>query len=61
VVIDGAAAIVSVIARVPEALVLSVARNVTLAVTAAVGVPVIVPFADKVRPAGNVPEARDQV
>ena len=39
----------------------SVARTVTRALTAAVGVPEIVPPAPRVSPAGNVPAATDQV
>ena len=39
----------------------SVTVTVKLAVPVAVGVPLITPVPDNVRPAGNVPELRDQV
>ena len=40
---------------------LSVTRTVKLDVTPAVGVPLITPVVDNVRPVGNVPDVVDQV
>jgi len=56
-----AALIVTEKSFVDEALSLPATRTVKLEVPAAVGVPLRTPAADKLRPAGGVPEVTDQL
>lgn len=56
-----AASIVTSKIRVDEALSLPATRTVKLEVPVAVGVPLRTPSADKLRPAGSVPEETDQL
>jgi hypothetical protein len=56
-----AALIVTSKIRVDEALSLPATRTVKIEVPVAVGVPLRTPTADKLRPAGGVPEGTDQL